>query len=342
MTHEQSSADVYVGIDVAKDKLDLARSDRKGISQFVNDDAGIAQIVATLREVKTVLIVIESTARLSSPKSGGIERPLVTALLEADLPASLVHPGRVRHMARALGINAKSDGIDASVLLLFGQKAQPRISEKVSKNRTELSDLIACRRQLNITRVQQKNRRAATHSSTARKSIDAIIGALDKQIESLDKQIHRLIDADDEFRDLEKILLSVPGIGPTLASVLLADLPELGKIDRQPICAIVGLRRAQSSRVAPFANESGGFKGPRSIRGGRAHVRNVLYMGALTAIRCNPLIKDFARRLAEQGKAKKVVIVAAMRKLLSLINVMVRDGLTWNELNVVKKLSINP
>lgn len=325
MTHSPSSNDIYIGIDVAKRKLDLARSDRPGVEQFTNDESGIARIVAMLLQAKPVLIVIEST--------GGLERSLVAALLDAGLPAALVHAARVRNMAKALGIHAKSDKIDTSVLIAFGQKAQPRISQKQSANRTELSDLVACRRQLCNTRVQQKNRLSTTVSSNARKSIDAVVATLDKQIKSLDKQIGKLIDADDDFREVQKLLLSVPGVGTQLAAALLAEVPELGKLDRQPICALVG--------VAPFANESGTFKGPRSIRGGRTQVRSVLYMGALTAIRCNPLIKDFAKRLADKGKKPKVVITAAMRKLISLINVMVRDGLRWDELNVVKNLSLN-
>src|SRR6185437_3271991 len=224
MTHETSMPGIYVGIDVAKDKLDLAQSDADDVLQFENNDRGIAQIVARMTQAKPVLIVVEST--------GGLERPLVTALLEADLPVSLVHPGRVRNMAKALGIHAKSDRIDARVLYLFGQKAQPRIHAKRSEKREQLSDLVACRRQLCTTRVQQSNRRGASHSPAARKSIDAIITALDRQIASLDRQIRRLIDADDDFRDLEKILLSVPGVGPKLAAALLADVPELGTIDR--------------------------------------------------------------------------------------------------------------
>jgi transposase len=324
MTHDSfSPAGVYVGIDVSKEKLDLARSDQNDVLQYANDPAGITSIVVMMKKAQPVLIVIEST--------GGLERPLVGALLDEDLPAALVHPGRVRNMAKALNINAKSDKIDARVLYLFGQKAQPRISQKASKNREDLSDLVTCRRQLITTRVQQSNRLGSSFSAAARKSINAIITALDKQIEKLDQQIRRLIDADDDFRDLEKILLSVPGVGPALTAALLADLPELGHLDRQPVCAIVG--------VAPFANESGNFKGQRSIRGGRAHLRNVLYMNALTAIRCNPVIKAFAKRLEQKNKEQKVVIVAAMRKLLSLLNVMVRDGLLWQELNIVKKLA---
>jgi transposase len=327
MTHDSSlSVGLYVGIDVSKDKLDLACSDQNEVLQFANNPTGIAAIVAMMKEAKPVLIVIEAT--------GGLERPLVGALLDEDLPAALVHPGRVRNMARALNINAKSDKIDARVLYLFGQKAQPRISRKASKNRQELSDLVTCRRQLITTRVQQSNRLGSSYSSASRKSIHAVISTLDRQIEKLDRQIRRLIDADDDFRDLEKILLSVPGVGPTLTATLLADLPELGQLDRQPVCAIVG--------VAPFVKESGNYQSQRNIRGGRAHVRNVLYMNAITAIRCNPVIQAFAHRLQQKNKRSKVVIVAAMRKLLSLINVMVRDGLLWHELDVVKKLSTAP
>jgi transposase len=319
-----ASSPLYVGIDVAKATLDLARSDDlKNVQRFDNDAVGIAVIVKQLRQAKPVMIVIEST--------GGLERPLLAALLDAELPAALVHPGRVRDLARALGILAKTDRIDARVLVLFGQKAEPRLTERTSRTRTELAELVNCRRQLSTTLVQQTNRRGATASVSAQHSLDAIIAALDKQIERLDLQIRKLLDADDDFRDLDRILRSVPGVGPTLAATLVAELPELGKADRQPISAVVG--------VAPFADDSGATCGPRRIRGGRSHVRNVLYMATLAAIRFNPIIKTFAARLAAKGKRKKVVIVAAMRKLLSLLNVMARERLTWQQLNVVKKLT---
>jgi transposase len=318
---------LYVGIDVAKATLDLARSDalhgRKDVQRFDNDAAGIAAIVKQMVDARPAMIVIEST--------GGLERPLLSALLDAELPAALVHPGRVRDLARAMGILAKTDRIDARVLVLFGQKAEPRLTERVAKHRAELSALVNCRRQLSTTLVQQSNRRGATASVSARRAIDAIIAALEKQIEKLDRQIRDLINADDDFRDLDRLLLSVPGVGPTLAATLVAELPELGKADRQPISAIVG--------VAPFADDSGTTIGQRRIRGGRAHVRNVLYMATLAAMRFNPIIKTFAARLKAKGKRSKVVIVAAMRKLLSLLNVMARDRLTWQELDVVKKLA---
>jgi transposase len=251
--------------------------------------------------------------------------------LDAQLPAALVHPGRVRSLARGLGILAKTDRIDARVLVLFGQKAGPRLSQRASKNRTELSDLVACRRQLSVTLVQQTNRRLSTFSSAACKSIDAVVAALEKQIEKLDRQIRDLIDADDDFRDLDRLLRTVPGVGPTLAATLLADVPELGKTQRQQISAVVG--------VAPFPDDSGSVHGQRSISGGRCDVRGVLYMATLAAIRFNPVIKAFAQRLKALGKRNKVVIVAAMRKLLCLLNAMVRDRLSWHQLNIVQKLA---
>lgn len=322
-----SPSPLYVGIDVAKVSLDLARSDHpKDVRRFDNDTAGIAAIVQQMTQAqpRPTVIVIEST--------GGLERPLLAALLDAGLPAALVHPGRVRDLAKALGILAKTDRIDARVLVLFGQKAEPRLTERLSATRCELAELVNCRRQLGVTLVQQSNRRRSTCSASAGRSIDAVIKTLEKQLERLDRQIRQLLDADDDFRDLDRILRSVPGVGPVLAATLVAELPELGKLDRQPVCAVVG--------VAPFADDSGTVVGQRRIRGGRSHVRNVLYMAALTAMRCNPLIKDFAARLTAKGKRKKVVIVAAMRKLLSLLNVMARDRISWQQLNVVKKLAV--
>jgi transposase len=331
MTHlldsSSSSADgLYVGIDVAKEKLDLARSDSKDVEQFDNNKTGIARIVKMMIDAKPIVIVIEST--------GGLERPLLEALLEAGLPAALVHPGRVRNLAKALGILAKTDRIDARVLVLFGQKAGPRITERASKNRSELSDLVACRRQLSVTMVQQSNRLHSTFSTSARRSINVVITALQKQIEKLDRQIHNLIDVDDDFRDLHRLLREVPGVGPTLAATLIADVPELGKTERQQVSAVVG--------VAPVPDDSGTVHGQRSISGGRANVRGVLYMATLAAMRFNPVIKIFAQRLKATGKRNKVVIVACMRKLLTLLNAMARYRLRWEELTVVKNLANNP
>lgn len=311
---------LMVGIDVAKDKLDLARSDTDAILTCANDDAGIAQIVDTLRDGKPALIVVEAT--------GGYERPLVAALLDAGLPVAVANPAHVRHLARGLGILAKTDAIDARVLLIYARHAQPRLAEKREKNRNELEALVTCRRQLLTVRTEQHNRRQVTRSAKARKAIDAVLKTVDRQIESLDKQVRKLIDSDDDMSRKDRIIRSVPGVGPVLSATLLASLCEIGRVDRQQISALVG--------VAPYNCDSGRFKGKRTIRGGRAPVRNVLYMATLAAIRCNPVIRRFAQRLRAAGKLSKVVIVACMRKLTTILNAMLRDDLEWSQLNLVK------
>ena len=315
---------LFVGIDVAKDKLDLARSDAKdkGLLVFANDPQGIAQILQQLTAASPARIVIEST--------GGLERPLLEALLDAGLPVALVNPNRVRHLAMGLGILAKTDPIDARVLMEFARLAEPRLAAKRSAHQAELDALVTCRRQLTVTRTQQSNCRLSTTSKVALKSIDAILKSLDKQIDLLDGQIRKLIDSDDDFKHLDRLLRSVPGVGPVLSATLLGELAELGHTDRRQISALVG--------VAPFNCDSGRQRGQRSIRGGRTSVRCVLYMASLAAMRCNPVLRRFAQRLQKAGKTAKVIIVACMRKLLALLNAMVRDNLTWDQLHVVQAL----
>jgi transposase len=317
----------FVGIDVAKAKLDLARSDTAGILTVNNDPQGIRRIVDLLRSTPAEgkastpkMIVLEST--------GGLERPMLDALLEADLPVALVNPRNVRHFAIGIGILAKSDPIDARVLVEFAKLATPRLAEKRSANQVELDALITCRRQLTQLRAIQFNRRGTTTSKAALKTIDAVLKALSREIEKLDKKIRALVESDDDFDSTDKLLRSVPGVGAVVT--LLAELKELGSTNRRRVSALVG--------VAPYNHDSGTMKGRRSIFGGRASVRSVLYMAAVTAIRCNPVIKAFAERLDKLGKAKKVQIVACMRKLLGFLNVMIRDRLTWNQLEVVKAL----
>jgi transposase len=325
MTHDSApaadssqSGSLFVGIDVAKDKLDLARSDGDPVLTVANDPRGIDQIVQSFAARGPTRVVVEST--------GGLERPLVDALLDADVPVALVNPGRVRHLAIGLGIIAKTDPIDAAVLMKFARLAEPRLAQKRSEQQVELDALITCRRQLVGARTNQANCRLTTRSKSALASIDAVLKTLDKQIELLDEKIRRLIDSDDDFKHLNELLRSVPG----LSSTLLAELSELGNIDRREIGALVG--------VAPFNRDSGRLRGKRSVRGGRAPVRGVLYMATVAAIRTNPVLGPFAERLKKAGKASKVVIVACMRKLLTLLNAMIRDGLRWEELEVVKAL----
>ena len=327
-----SSSPCFAGVDVAKEKLDLAVNDgasRSVVETFDNDDDGIAKLVERLRPIGVKCIVVEST--------GGIERRLLDALIDAGLPAAWVHPGRVRNLARGLGIRAKTDRVDANVLAHFGRLAEPRLAEKRSENRVELEALVTCRRQLVATRAQQFNRLESTASKDAVKVLKKVIESLDQQVAKLDKKIRALIDSDEQYKDLARRLREVPGVGPALSSTLLAELRELGElgeIERREIGALVG--------VVPYNVDSGRFEGKRAIAGGRADVRNMLYMATLSTLRCNPVIKSFAQRLECAGKCFKVRIVAAMRKLLNLLNVMARDGLRWAELSVVKNLAANP
>jgi len=320
MATDRLTRSLLVGIDVAKDKLDLARSDVDDLLTMTNDPPGIKQVVQLMRRIRATLIVIEAT--------GGLEQPLLDALLEAALPVARVNPGQVRHLAKALGILAKTDAIDARVLVAFAAHAEPRLAEKRSKTRVELEALITCRRQLIQVRTEQTNRRATTRSKPALRAIDAVRKAIDKQIDALDEQIRQLIDSDDDLRGLDQLLRTVPGVGDVLSATLLAELTELGTTDRRQIGALVG--------VAPFNRDSGRFKGKRAIRGGRASVRAVLYMATLAAIRFNPVIRRFAQRLEAAGKLPKVVITACMRKLLTILNAMLRDRLEWSQLKLVQ------
>jgi transposase len=320
----QSVGSIFVGIDVAKDKLDLARSDSAQILTVANDPASIGRIVDSLRQAHPTTIVVEAT--------GGLEQSVLNALLDAALPVALVNPGHVRHFARGIGILAKTDAIDARVLVEFARLASPRLATKRSANQTELDALVTCRRQLTHVRTEQTNRRHGTSSKSARKAIDAVIKTVNKQIEDLDRQIRRLIESDDDLDSIDKLLRSVPGVGDVLSATLLAELNELGSTDRGRISALVG--------VAPFNCDSGYMKGKRSIRGGRTSVRSVLYMATIVAIRFNPVISRFAERLQKAGKLSKVTITACMRKLLTLLNAMIRDNLRWDQLNVVKNLDI--
>jgi len=317
---DSTPTSVFFGIDVAKDKLDLGRTDSDQILTVANDPDGIRRIVDSLRSAKPGCIVIEAT--------GGIERRILDALIDAELPVALVNPGKVRHLAIGLGILAKTDAIDARVLAQFARLASPRLTEKRSKNQTELDALVTCRRQLTRTRTEQTNRRGSTSSRAAIKAIDAVLRTLNKQIEDLDQQIRKLIESDDDMDSIDKLLRSVPGVGPVLSSTLLAELDELGKTDRRQISSLVG--------VAPFNRDSGQSRGKRCIRGGRTDVRSVLYMATVTAMRCNPVIIAFAERLKKTGKVSKVVITACMRKLLGFLNAMIRDRLHWNQLKVAQ------
>jgi transposase len=316
---------IFVGIDVSKAKLDVARSDTgDAVQTFTNDPAGIAELVRQLLALRgrprVRLVLLEAT--------GGLERTVVAALLDAGLPVASVNPARARYFAIGIGVLAKTDPVDARVLRECARRGEHRLLGKRDQTRAELEALVTCRRQLLHVRTEQTNRRGSTTSKPALRAIDAVLKTLDRQVLELDRQIEQLVKSDDDLGRDGKLLASVPGVGAVLCATLLAELAELGTLGRRSIGALVG--------VAPFPDDSGNRTGKRRIRGGRASVRNVLYMATLAAIRFNPVIRSFALRLRGAGKAGKVVVVACMRKLLSILNVMLRQQLTWHELNLVK------
>ena len=228
-----SASPIFAGIDVALKKLDLARTDRKGVLTVTNDPAGHRQLIDSLKGASVTLIVIEAT--------GGIEQPLLEALLLANLPVAMVQPALVRHFAKGLGIRAKTDAIDARVLAIYAEKASPRQVEKRSKNRMELDALTTCRRQLIIVQNEQANRRRNLTSKAAQTAIDQVLKVIDQQIKSLDEQIRKLIQSDDDMNNIDKLLQSVPGIGAVTSSVLLGELRELGQMDRRQTAALIGV-----------------------------------------------------------------------------------------------------
>jgi transposase len=325
MSHDSTptSTPLVLGIDVCKQRLDLAYADGHTPAPLDYNEQGLAALLALLKERPASLVVVEST--------GGIERDLLGCLLDAKVPVARVEPGRVRHFARADAKLAKTDAIDAYVLALFGQRMAPRLLEKRSKTREELDALVTCRRQFLAARTGQCNQKRQVRSKPALKAIDAVLATLDKQIEAMDKQIKKLIDADDDFRDLNRILQSVPGVGIGLSAAILASFCELGTLHKNKAAALIG--------VAPFNCDSGQSQRSRHIRGGRTDVRNVFYMAAYATTKFNPVMKAFAERLTAKGKAFKVVITACMRKLVGYLNVMIKERLTWDQLAVAKTVN---
>jgi transposase len=309
-----NSTPVYVGIDVAKDRLDICLLPSGQTLSVDNTDEGIARIVGLLKPQPVKMIVLEATGRY--------QRRLASELLEADLPAAVVNPRQVRDYARALGKLAKTDRIDAAILANYAQLGHVRACEKQPQNRMLLDDLVMRRRQVTQMIAMEKNRHHAPQDKLTRAMIAKIIHVLEKQREDLDRRIADLIESDDDWKNRRDLLVSVPGVGQTTASQLVADLPELGKLNRQQIAALVG--------VAPMNRDSGMMRGKRTIFGGRASVRCSLYMATFAATQFNPTIRAFAERLKKAGKPFKLVIIAAMRKLLTILNIMIKENQSWN------------
>jgi transposase len=306
------SAEIWVGIDVSKTQLDIAVGQADETWRAGNDDVGIAKTVERLQSLHPGLVVVEST--------GGLEKPLIRALHQSGIPFALINPHRVREFAKSLGLLAKTDKLDARWLARFAEAIRPASTCLPSEEEQLLSALIDRRRQLIDFRTAEKNRLAGAHPAV-RSSIEQLLEDLGEKITELDQQIDELIASKAEFKHKVELLRTVPGIGPIASAILVADLPELGRLDRKKVAALVG--------VAPFNNDSGYRRGKRRVKGGRAAVRTVLYMATISASRFNPVIKAFYNRLLNRGKLKKVALVACMRKLLTILNAMLRSGEPW-------------
>ncbi|MCI0555832.1 MAG: IS110 family transposase [Anaerolineae bacterium] len=298
----------YVGIDVAKDKLDVSVLGEKATSEASNTKRGITVLVKKMCQLNPNLIVVEAT--------GGYEETLVLSLFQAGLRVALVSPQRVRQYARARGLLAKTDKLDAQNLAEYGKNIQPRLFVAKSEEGRRLSAIIGRRKQLSDMQKAEKNRLRTAYLEM-KSSIQTVVDCLETQIEILDEEMRRFMQEHADFGEQEKLLRTAKSIGPVTAATLLADLPELGKLDRKQIAALVG--------VAPMNHDSGKKRGYRKTKGGRPEVRSVLYMSALSAIRYNPLIKAQYEQLVQRGKEKKVAITACMRKMLTILNAMMRD-----------------
>lgn len=307
-------AELFVGIDVSKEQLDVAVRGSVTRSWSVRyNDAGVEALVSALRELTPTLAVLEAT--------GGQETHVVAALATAAMPLAVVNPRQVRDFARATGELAKTDAIDARILALFAERIRPEVRALPDDETRELDALMARRRQLVDIRVGERNRLHQA-APVVRSSVAEHVAWLDARIDEVDTELQKRIQASSVWREKDRLLQSTPGIGPTTSMSLLAGVPELGRLNRQKVSKLVG--------IAPLNRDSGKFRGKRKIWGGRADVRSVLYMATLSATRHNPVICEFYQRLLSRGKLKKVALVACMRKLLTILNRMLQDGTKWN------------
>jgi transposase len=316
----------FVGIDLAKASFQAATSTDNPASvfnvSFTHDTAGIQALLERFSGFDVALVVMEAT--------GGLERRLAAELTEAGYAVSVINPRQARDFAKALGRLAKTDRVDAQTLACLARVLRPHVRALPSVEQLELKDLVARRRQLIHMRTGELNRAQQATLKDVSRSIKQLISTLDRQIARIEKQITKLIDSDTDLTGKARILDSVPGVGAGSAHALLAEMPEIGTLSKRQVASLAGL--------APVAAESGVFKGQRHIWGGRANVRSTLFMCTLSAKSCNPLIKPFYDRLIVQGKKTMVALTAAMRKLLTILNALVRDRVEWNP----QKLNLQP
>lgn len=303
---------LYVGIDVSKSTLDVAVGEQGEFWSVNNDPAGISTLVERLRPLTVARVIVEAT--------GGLELPVVAELYAAKLPVALTNPARVREFAKSVGQLAKTDKLDARLLARFGEAVKPALHHLPTAEEQHLSDLLLRRHQLIEMRTAEHNR-LGTARAALRPYIEKHLAWLAEAITDLDTELGEFMRQTPLWHSKDEILRSVPGVGRITTYTVLADLPELGTLNRKQIAALVG--------VAPFNHDSGRRRGKRRTKGGRTTVRNVLYMATLTAIRVNPVIKTFYERLVKAGKEKKVALTACMRKLITILNAMLRQSKTW-------------
>lgn len=309
----QQTEEVFIGIDVSKTALDVAQWQQERVERHENNAAGIDAVVKKLDGLSAVtLIVVEA--------SGGFEQILVSELAAFGLPIVVVNPTRVRNFARALGQLAKTDKIDAQVIAHFAQSIRPEVRPLADSDQQFIKALVTRRRQLIDMQTAEKNRRSSINPALLPR-LEKLIAWIAAELAEIESELEDWIDNNTHWRETRDLLESVPGVGTVTSFTLLAELPELGTLSRQKIAALVGL--------APFNRDSGRFRGRRHIFGGRSDIRSVLYMAALSGIRHNPFLKAFYDRLIANGKIFKVAITACMRKLLTILNAIVRDGSSW-------------
>jgi transposase len=303
---------VNVGVDVSKEKLDVHLLERDLSLSVPNHEPAIASLIARLARYRLERIVVEATGRL--------EHAFVSAAIARGLPVVVVAPLKVRRFAEAAGQLAKTDAIDARLIARFAAALKPAVRPATDANSQIIKDLVVRRRQLTSLRTTEKNRRDVM-PQTLKASIDRVIESLDRELASLELLIQDAVEQHVVWRRKRDLLTTMPGIGPSVASTLIGDLPELGSLSRRQIASLTG--------VAPFNRDSGNFHGKRRIRGGRAHSRTALFLSAMVAIRYNPNIKRFYQRLLQAGKHKKVALTACIRKIVTALNAMLRDNKPW-------------
>lgn len=309
---------VFVGIDVSKAQLDVGFNPVSKNFSFANGERGINNLVDRLQKTKPNLIVVEAT--------GGYEMKVVAVLAASNFPVAVVNPRQVRDFAKASGKLAKTDAIDSNILADFAKAIKPEIRQLPDSTTEELKALVARRKQIIEMLTAEKNRLARALQNVV-PEIEEHIVWLENRLKNIDDDLSKAIRKSPIWKEKDNLLRSVPGIGPIVSFNLLANLPELGTLNRKQIAALVG--------VAPFCRDSGTLKGKRTVWGGRANVRSILYMGTLSAIRCNQTIKQFYQHLIKAGKAPKVAITACMRKLLTILNSMVKHNTPWQNQPIV-------